>query len=278
MSQVAALKILQNDIPRARAILQYYFTHQYQDQIVASGEQPFEAVRTRPFHYRCFNLEAMIVSMRAFISPFHSLKSSFPCQVNAKLGDYIGLNLWSTKSRYGATIQTAVDFVLKLNPKDEDITEMYPHVAAIAAAYGDPIGRYATALRKSPDSYKQQPYWFYDQPAAFGYSPVAIARRTKPAKRDMTAFSDTDPASKPDDAKPATSTLTNSAAAEQETHIPPFLEPERPPAFQGRDRVELDDGLYVTWEEVKQYFAQQPKGSELSMERSVWEVAGRNGA
>jgi len=33
------------------------------DQLAGSGEQPFEAVRTRPFHYRCFNIEALIVSV-----------------------------------------------------------------------------------------------------------------------------------------------------------------------------------------------------------------------
>ena len=50
------------DIQGAQTVLQNYFNHQFRDQIAASGEQPFEAVRTRPFHYRCFNLEAMIVS------------------------------------------------------------------------------------------------------------------------------------------------------------------------------------------------------------------------
>ena len=50
------------DTQGAQAALKNYFTHQFQDQVAASGEQPFEAVRTRPFHYRAFNLEAMIVS------------------------------------------------------------------------------------------------------------------------------------------------------------------------------------------------------------------------
>lgn len=81
-NQIAALKILSGDIVGAKTVLQSYFDNQFQDQIVASGEQvsltrhsfssawvltrsskPLEAVRTRPFHYRCFNLEAMIVSI-----------------------------------------------------------------------------------------------------------------------------------------------------------------------------------------------------------------------
>jgi Alginate lyase len=62
MNQMVVLKIYENDLSGARAAVKSYFTHQFLDQIVASGEQPFEAVRTRPFHYRCFNLQAMIVS------------------------------------------------------------------------------------------------------------------------------------------------------------------------------------------------------------------------
>ena len=62
MVQVAALKYLSGDYPGVRSTINYFVTHQFQDQIAASGEQPFEAVRTRPFHYRCFNLEALIVS------------------------------------------------------------------------------------------------------------------------------------------------------------------------------------------------------------------------
>ncbi len=72
MSQMGALKLYMNDIDGLREAMQYYFTHQFLDQVAASGEQPFEAVRTRPFHYRCFNLEAMIVRLNVL---------SFSCHV-----------------------------------------------------------------------------------------------------------------------------------------------------------------------------------------------------
>ncbi len=62
MNQLAAAKMYVGDTKGAQAALKSYFTDQYLDQVAASGEQPFEAVRTRPYHYRCFNLEAMIVS------------------------------------------------------------------------------------------------------------------------------------------------------------------------------------------------------------------------
>jgi len=62
-NQIAAMNILVGDANSARTALQSYFENQFKDQVAASGEQPFEAVRTRPYHYRCFNLEAMIVSL-----------------------------------------------------------------------------------------------------------------------------------------------------------------------------------------------------------------------
>lgn len=62
VSQLIATRVLAGDVDGATAAVQNYFSRQFLDQVSASGEQPFEAVRTRPFHYRCFNLEAMIVS------------------------------------------------------------------------------------------------------------------------------------------------------------------------------------------------------------------------
>ena len=51
-----------DDKNAAASALDNFFKKQFLDQVAASGEQPFEAVRTRPYHYRCFNLEALIVS------------------------------------------------------------------------------------------------------------------------------------------------------------------------------------------------------------------------
>lgn len=64
-----AAKIYVGDRIGAAAALKTYFTSQFPNQIAKSGEQPFEALRTRPFHYRCFGLEAMIVGFqRDFLS------------------------------------------------------------------------------------------------------------------------------------------------------------------------------------------------------------------
>lgn len=60
-AQLAATKLVIGDKDGARDVINHFFDNEFQDQIARSGEQPFEAVRTRPFHYRCFNLEGLIV-------------------------------------------------------------------------------------------------------------------------------------------------------------------------------------------------------------------------
>ena len=44
------------------------------------------------------------------------------------------MNMWTTKSKYGATIQTALNYVMGIDPKHEDMGDIFPHVAAVAAA------------------------------------------------------------------------------------------------------------------------------------------------
>ena len=51
--QLASLYLIANDKNGALNATQFYFDHAYQQQINATGEQPLEAIRTRPYHYRC---------------------------------------------------------------------------------------------------------------------------------------------------------------------------------------------------------------------------------
>lgn len=201
--------------------LQGYFSHQYLDQLAASGEQPFEAVRTRPFHYRCFNLEAMIVCP---IILFFGTYSKITCfQVNAKIGDQLGLNLWAVKSRYGATIQTALDYTMKLNPKFEDVTEILPHVASVAAAYGDPTGKYAAFLKKTMGDYQNKAFWLYDQTSALSSSPAAQSAKAN-------------------------------AVATPGVGVPDSVPFQCPAIFGTLDRIQIDDDVYVTCEELKPFY------------------------
>lgn len=154
-NQLISMNILLGDIPAAQAAANAYFTGPFMKQITANGEQPFEALRTRPFHYRCFNLEGAIA--------------------NAKLADNLGLNFWSAKTSAGSTLQTAADYLIDLNPEEEDGTELGVLVAAIQAAYGDPNGKYQAFLDDDANTGDQegvQSWRFYNNKEAFNASPA----------------------------------------------------------------------------------------------------------
>ncbi|CAE6462698.1 unnamed protein product [Rhizoctonia solani] len=239
-NQIAALKILSGDTAGARLVLQSYFDNQFQDQIIASGEQPLEAVRTRPFHYRCFNLEAIIT--------------------NAKLGDYVGINYWSVRTKYGATIQTAVDYLISLDPGNERVDEALPHVAAVAAAYGDPRSKYANYLKSGNRNYDKKPYWFYNQPAAILNKPKG--------KRDVedgalpataTANGSEPPMSGPNPEDPAPSANPD-GPPEPENMEAAGVDQDHPPAMFANGRlVELEEGLFIGWEDVREFYRKSTK-------------------
>lgn len=180
-------------------------------------------------------------------------------QTNAKLGDQLGLNLWTTKSKYGATIQTALDYTMATGPKGEDISDIFPHVAAVAAAYGDPKGKYAAYLQKNAASYKSQPFWFYDQSSALPNSPAGKTSKSKRAD----SGNDTVPAIRAQPAPPANTTAENGTSSPGDisdaptplaaggASVPPF---ECPAVFDTLPTVELEDGLFVTCDQLEKYY------------------------
>ncbi|KII93265.1 hypothetical protein PLICRDRAFT_171044 [Plicaturopsis crispa FD-325 SS-3] len=222
VAQLSALKVLIGDNAGSSSAVQGFFSDAYLDQVAKSGEQPFEAVRTRPYHYRCFNLEALIT--------------------NAKIGDQLGLNLWASKSKYGATIQTALDYTMALNPKGEDVAEILPHVASIAAAYGDPTGKYAAFLKKNQPGYQSKSYWYYDQTTAYQSSPAfqsaKKSRSVEWARDDATAT-------------PSNATLPAAGAAAPDAADIPF---QCPGVFDKDKEVEISDGVFVTCDQLKPFY------------------------
>ncbi|KAI0048344.1 chondroitin AC/alginate lyase [Auriscalpium vulgare] len=232
VNQLASAKYLLGDRQGAVDALKGYFGRQFLDQIAASGEQPFEGVRTRPFHYRAFNLEAMIT--------------------NAKLGDELGLDFWTAKSKYGATIQTAVNFLISVDPKGEDPLDAVPHVAAVAAAYGDPTGRYKAYLTRVQSNYRSRPYWFYDQSAALPTSPAGKRLRTTSVTAqqqfNLTGFSDSDTDGDVD--APFTDPTGRNASGQTDAPTVP-LKFECPAVFDDGPVVEVDDGIFVTCNELE---------------------------
>ncbi|KAK0456213.1 chondroitin AC/alginate lyase [Armillaria borealis] len=203
-SQVAAIELYLGRLDDAIKTLHSYFDGPFMDQMAASGEQPFEAVRTRPFHYRCFNLEAMIT--------------------NAKIGDQLGRNFWTKKSKRGATIQDAVNFAMSADSKGENRGLIAPHIATIMQAYGDPSGKYQKYLDETDPDYRSKSYWFYDQPGALVGS--SQKKRSVEWRREES----------PNNNLPCESNL--------------------PAVFERANDVELEDGLCVTWEQLKILFCQ----------------------
>ena len=123
-----------------------------------------------------------------------------------------------------------------LDPKDEDVTEIVPHVAAMAAAYGDPQGKYAAFMTKTMANYQTRPFWFYNQTPALSSSPAVSAhkRRTTWAREDA--------------------------------EFPLFAVEKQPvqsfncPAVFGAavdSVVVLDDGVFVTCDDLKPFYSYQ---------------------
>jgi len=152
-NQLAALKLLLNDNDGARNVTDTYFNTLYMAQIQASGEQPLEAARTRPYHYRAYNLAAMITS--------------------ARIAAYTGeTNIWNKTTSQGATIRNALDFAMTIpaskSGEDSYVAELFPNVADVATIYGDPQGKYIAFLNASEPGYAADAYFLWDQPLPGG--------------------------------------------------------------------------------------------------------------
>ena len=158
-------------------------------------------------------------------------------QTNAKLGDQLGINFWIAKSKYGATIQNALDFVMAQNPKDEDVSDIFSHVAAVAAAYGDSSGKYQKFLQNKFSGYKSAPSWFYDQTEALPNSPAAGNRKKREILMEPTEF--------------ATKEVSTSEGRVPNQSVKfDCLLPD--------GKTELEDGLFVTCEELRPFFEYLP--------------------
>ncbi|KAI8989056.1 chondroitin AC/alginate lyase [Trametes punicea] len=166
-NQLAALQILVGDTDGAKQTIEKYFTNQYMSQIAANGDQPLESARTRPYHYRAYNLAAMIVRLlfpsehpSSFTNPILSHS-----QTNAKLGDYLGYHAWNLTTSNGTTIQSALDYAMAQPAGDETASELWPDVVAVGAAYGDARGTYAQfMLDNAGPSYPADAQFFWNQP------------------------------------------------------------------------------------------------------------------
>ncbi len=90
--QVVTISMFLDKKEFTRQLLLEEYKRRIDTQIKKDGSQPLELVRTKSWHYSVFNTEAL---MRL-----------------ALLGDRLGIDLWNYKNEEGASIRTALDYVL----------------------------------------------------------------------------------------------------------------------------------------------------------------------
>ncbi|KAK7053003.1 hypothetical protein VNI00_004324 [Paramarasmius palmivorus] len=167
--QMASLKLIIKDREGAMQAIEDFLSNQFLVQIEGNGEQPFEAVRTRPYHYHAYNLAALISMARIakFIDP--------------------NSDVWTRPTSKNGTIQKALDFSLTLDAEDtnetENASDLFPCVAAIGSVFGDPKGKYEAFLRKFNPEYATAPHFFWNQPFTGGPTPTNEAERAKMTRR-----------------------------------------------------------------------------------------------
>jgi hypothetical protein len=186
-------------------------------------------------------------------------------QTAAKLGDQLGMDIWSFKSKYGKTIQDALDFtIFQVQPGREEISEVFPHVVAVAAAYGDKDGKYASWLKQHAGDYQNQPFYFFDQPAAISrpHGSTSTSNKGKSGKSRRSEESLEMPLVGPIPRfwpRHTTELLFPAGLEEKESDEVNTAEQaaadfECPQVFKLVDQVEISDGIFVTCDEVKPFY------------------------
>lgn len=125
--QFAMVAVFAGETNLARTVLEAAIEKRIMAQILPDGTQPHELARTRPMFYSLFNLEAMFAL--------------------ARMGEHVGLDLWSTPSHAAPRIRAALDHVASYadasrpwplpTVKEPDRTDLLPLLLQGAAVYGD---------------------------------------------------------------------------------------------------------------------------------------------
>lgn len=156
------------------------------------------------------------------------------------------MDFWTKKTRNGATIQQALDFIMTQDPKKEAVSQIFPHVAAIAAAYGDPGKKYANFLQAHKSDYKSDRYWLYDQALALKMSPSRTHGKRDGRRPLRWKRQDADDSEYPDgDGIIVSPETQNDTASGNGVAI------QCPEAFAGQDEIELDNGVFVTCNQIR---------------------------
>ena len=115
-AQVAAFCLFAGDEPRAREVLEQVGPRRIATQIEVDGTMPHELARTKSFSYTLYNLRGFLYL--------------------ARLGEHVGVDLWTFRTGDGRSLERALDwlapFVLeKKEWTHEQITRFEPAKAAL---------------------------------------------------------------------------------------------------------------------------------------------------
>lgn len=183
----------------------------------------------------------------------------------AKIGDQVGINMWASQSRYRATIQDALDYVMQESPGGESIQSLLPHVASVAVAYGDPNKQYANFIATQDTGAAHRTWFWHDVPGAFGPKNKLLHQRRSPTDDDDK--DDSGVLHRLGRVMYRRSATASKMMQQRDDELPtanatgvvwaPGEEPVRPDIFglTGNDEVELDDGVYVSWDDIRPYYA-----------------------
>lgn len=181
--------------------------------------------------------------------------------------------MWASRSRYGANIQDALDYVIQESPGGESLQSLLPHVAAVSVAYGDPNKAYAKFITNQDDGAPHRTWFWRDVPGAFGPNNKLPHQRR---------YHDNDF----DDRETSVSHIPRTTRApnmRRDDEIPtanatgvawaPGEEPIRPEIFglNGDDMVELDDGVFASWQDIRPYYMTLKPSAKSSV--SSWAIA-----
>jgi hypothetical protein len=140
-AQIATFALATKRLDIAREVLENVPSRRFATHIAPDGSQPHELTRTNSFGYSCYNLEGM----------FHL----------ARLGEHVGLDLWSWEGENGATLRKALEF---LAPYADAAREWpYPQI----------VPRDCTLLHAL---LRRAPFAFGDVPVDLHSSDIAAAR------------------------------------------------------------------------------------------------------
>jgi hypothetical protein len=160
-NQLSAMQVMVGDTNGAKTSLDTFFKGAYMRQIAANGDQPLESARTHPYHYRAYNLQAVII--------------------NARIAAYVGVNYWNTSTSAGANIKSALDYAMQFKVEhdgDGPTEELFPDMATVASVYGDPGNKYADYLKNGNQNYPGEPYFLFNQPLSDSGLPAATPDST----------------------------------------------------------------------------------------------------